>query len=478
MCIAVLGIRGTGKSNTAAVIAEELLERQVPTCIIDTAGEYWGLKEKYEILVVGRGKEVDVEIEGSDAGFIAEFSLQKNIPVILDLSDFTLREERNKLLYYYFKSLWEEAKVQRKPYMVILEEAHQYIPQGVSSDLKDYITMVALEGRKRGLNATIVSQRISKVEKDVLTQTEVLFLHKVVYDTDLERYKDLIPYKELFKQVPRLSRGECIFVISGDAQKIKVRKRHTFHAGYTPTLKPVKVPELKQISKEIVEAIKKARKRKPETDKYKEKIVELEAKLQEREKKINELEEIVRTLGHIRVEFPSEMRISKLVVGEVAGTGGIHDIHSIQPTHEVKEVVPSTEKLDDLDNRFNKLPAPIKRHTERIFKTINALPDLEKKILAFLVDRTPNEYPTDRLAVWIGYSETTIQNRPPKRLLELGLIDRYRKADGYHYFSTLDDFVEKEFEIYMPDIGEDDLKTIQKYLKDKLNEIIGVEEWK
>jgi len=58
--IAILGIRGSGKTNTAAVILEELLEYNFPLTIVDVDGEYWGLKEEYEILVVGKSENVDV----------------------------------------------------------------------------------------------------------------------------------------------------------------------------------------------------------------------------------------------------------------------------------------------------------------------------------------------------------------------------------------------------------------------------------
>ena len=59
-CIAILGIRGSGKSNTAGVIFEELLQNNYPLSIVDIEGEYFGLKEKYEVLVVGTGEGVEI----------------------------------------------------------------------------------------------------------------------------------------------------------------------------------------------------------------------------------------------------------------------------------------------------------------------------------------------------------------------------------------------------------------------------------
>jgi CO dehydrogenase nickel-insertion accessory protein CooC1 len=47
------GKSGAGKSNSASVVAEELLDRGFPLLIIDTDGEYWGLKEESEIIAQG-----------------------------------------------------------------------------------------------------------------------------------------------------------------------------------------------------------------------------------------------------------------------------------------------------------------------------------------------------------------------------------------------------------------------------------------
>ena len=210
--IAILGIRGSGKTNTSAVILEELLKYNMPLTIVDIDGEYWGLKEKYEILAVGKSENVDVKIEVEHAEYVAEVSISKNVPVILDVSGY-LNEKIYKLLFKYFKRIWYLAGKFRKPYMIILEEAHEFIPQGIKTDLKEVITRIALRGRKRGLGAVIISQRSAKVEKDVLSQAEILFLHKVVHPADLKVYKEILPLpsKDVVDMVTALNVGECIF---------------------------------------------------------------------------------------------------------------------------------------------------------------------------------------------------------------------------------------------------------------------------
>jgi hypothetical protein len=123
--IAVLGITGSGKTNTAAVLIEELLSNDLPLTIVDIEGEYWGLKERFEILVAGRSEHAELEISTENAGKLAEISVKRGISVILDLSDFT-QEESYEFPLEYFKSLWTTSSNIKQPYQIVLEEAHEF----------------------------------------------------------------------------------------------------------------------------------------------------------------------------------------------------------------------------------------------------------------------------------------------------------------------------------------------------------------
>jgi len=336
-CIGILGIRGSGKSNTAGVIFEELLNYNYPLTVVDIDGEYFGLKEKYELLVIGKGENVDLNIEPEDAEHVAEISIEQSIPVVLDLSGF-LKEDQRETLKSYLTRLWNMAGKLRKPYMIGIEESHEYIPQGKKSELKEIITRVALRGRKRGLGAVVISQRSAKVEKDVLTQAGMLFLHRVVHEADMKVYNDLLPWKksEVREIVTGLKTGECVFLDESDTKKIYVRERSTFHAGFTPSLDTVDTPQLKQVGESIIEAIEEARKsgqrKKSELDRLKEKVTELEEELEEKEAQVKELEETAKTLGYIQVDLnesstqPEVQKISKAVIESLEGLEGLEDL--------------------------------------------------------------------------------------------------------------------------------------------------------
>lgn len=82
--IAVLGMSGQGKSNTAAVLCEELLAAGLPLAIIDTAGEYWGLKEKYPILIAGQSAQADIEIAPTQTAPLADLFPDLTLSTLLD----------------------------------------------------------------------------------------------------------------------------------------------------------------------------------------------------------------------------------------------------------------------------------------------------------------------------------------------------------------------------------------------------------
>ena len=106
--IAILGITGSGKTNTAAVLIEELLTSGLPLTICDIEGEYWGLKEAFDLLIAGRSAHAELPLELENAAGLAEVSLQRGISVILDLSDYT-QNEAIEILLRYFQRLWEIA---------------------------------------------------------------------------------------------------------------------------------------------------------------------------------------------------------------------------------------------------------------------------------------------------------------------------------------------------------------------------------
>ena len=489
-CIAILGIRGSGKSNTAGVIFEELLQNNYPLSIVDLEGEYFGLKEKYEVLVVGTGDSVEIEIDTQCAGEVAQVSMEQNVPVVLDLSGF-LSEERTELLKTYLSSLWNLAGSLRKPYMIGIEEAHEFIPQGVKTELKEMIARIALRGRKRGLGGIIVSQRSAKVDKDVLSQAGMLFLHRVVHEVDMRVYGELLPWRkgEVKEIINALDTGDCIYLSGDQVLPIYVRERSTFHAGFTPTLGSVHTPELKSVSASIIETIERARAAKgptSQTDKLESRVEQLERLLEKKDDRIRELEEVARTLGYIRLEIPSLARDDgdSRADGrrEVRGVGhGVPILVANAPAPvDIEASIPLGPEGEDLQGiadcpepaaMSDGLPPAVSRHLERWIQRCAREPLLHRKVLAFLVDHAPGAYSCEQIAAWTECPSGLIEEEPPTDLLRIGLIARERRASGTLYRSAIRSFVNREFDLFQPDIGARGLHLVARSMREHLSQI-------
>jgi len=488
-CIGILGIRGSGKSNTAGVIFEELLANNYPLSIVDLEGEYFGLKEKYEVLVVGRGEGVEIEIDAHCADEIAHVSMEQNVPVVLDLSGF-LSEERTELLKAYLSALWNLAGTLRKPYMIGIEEAHEFIPQGVKNELKEMIARIALRGRKRGLGGIFVSQRSAKVDKDVLSQAGMLFLHRVVHEVDMRVYSELLPWRksEVKEIINSLDTGDCMYVNGDNVLPIYVRERSTFHAGFTPSLEAVKSPELRSVSASIIETIEKARVGKgpkSPTEQLEQRLEMMERMMGSKDQRIAELEDVARTLGYIKLEIPTfvrdmpmptscadkEARLSNSLPVVIAEDSTVDITESLQVASRVEcDVIPDPVQDMELPSEGTSSPLPpaVNQHIERLISRFAREETLHRRVLAFLIEHSPGAYSAHQIAAWTNCPRELIDDDPPQGFLNSGLIQRERRSSGTLYRSALRAFVDREFRVFQPDIGDSGLHRVTRLLRDRL----------
>ncbi|MFW9990898.1 MAG: helicase HerA domain-containing protein [Candidatus Odinarchaeota archaeon] len=463
--IALLGVRGSGKTNTSAVLAEEFLKLGLGLTIIDIEGEYWSLQEKFEILVAGGGPRSNVQVDLDHAEELAKIVLERNVPIILDLSGF-LKEEMTQFLLDYLKTMWVLEHDFRTPHMIFIEEAHEFIPQGISTDLKEVAIRIALRGRKWGLGAVVISQRSAKVDKNALTQAEVLFLHRVVHPADFGVYSDLLAKtkSEVKEEIPGLADGEVYYRLGRESQRLQIRKRETFHAGFTPGLDQIiETPPLKKISDELVTIFKnvteRKKKRADELSKLQKQLKRREAELAEFQKRINDLEQQLEIASRFKVEvkLPSTQTIQKAVIEQLQ-THGILSEPSFSNTNRLDE---NQSNNGSNGITYDELGEPYRRHLERIKKVIEKSSSLHFKLLDFLDDRYPSKYNTQQLAGWVGVQYSTLKSNPPKLLLHLGLLKRETGERGmFFYRSAIGSYLKNQFELYQPDLTDEEFQIL------------------
>ena len=240
------GKSGSGKSNSASVIAEELLERGLPLLIIDTDGEYLGLKERYDLHHVGKSDEADTDIDEADPAKLAELGLEKNVPIILDISGVLDADVGADMARRVIEQLFQTGNRVRKPFLVIVEEIHEFLPEsGKRGDISETLLRVAKRGRKRGIGLLGISQRPAAVDKDFITQCDWIVWHRLTWDNDTRVVSRMIG-TDYADAVQELDTGEAFLMADWDdsIRRVRFRRKRTKDIGATPGLERFDAGEL------------------------------------------------------------------------------------------------------------------------------------------------------------------------------------------------------------------------------------------
>lgn len=120
---------------------------------------------------------------------------------------------------------------------LLIDEAHQFVPTGRASAAKDTLIRWVKEGRQPGLSLVAVSQQPGAIDADLLSQCDLLVIHKITAQEDLTAVSRLGQsyirgdLKVYLKQVR--DTGEVV-IVDDHTEKLwmgKVRPRETRHAG-------------------------------------------------------------------------------------------------------------------------------------------------------------------------------------------------------------------------------------------------------
>lgn len=122
--------------------------------------------------------------------------------------------------FQYSKIKHKNNEVNDIPFMLVCEEAHNYIPKTGGAQYnasKKSLERIAKEGRKYGLTLMIVSQRPSEVSETIFSQCNNFVVLKLTNMNDQNYIKNLLPDNNatLVDTLPTLPTGECLIV--GDA---------------------------------------------------------------------------------------------------------------------------------------------------------------------------------------------------------------------------------------------------------------------
>ena len=315
----ITGKSGSGKSNTASVVAEELLELNVPLLIVDTDGEYYGLKEAYEMLHVGGDDACDVRVGVGHADGLAELALEENVPVILDVSGYADHDDVEAVVEAVVDALFRREKSVRKPFLLFVEEMHEFVPEsGGLGEVGETLVRVAKRGRKRGLGMCGMSQRPAAVDKDFITQCDWIAWHRLTWENDTKVVGRILG-GDYAETVQELDDGEALLLTDWDesVRRVQFRRKRTFDAGATPGLDDFDRPDLQTVSEDVVAALETMERDAADADADAE-VEDLRERLREKDDRIGELEAEIEQL---RADGATgENRAGKQRTGEAAST--------------------------------------------------------------------------------------------------------------------------------------------------------------
>jgi prefoldin subunit 5 len=345
----VTGKSGSGKSNTASVVIEELLDAGYPVLIVDTDGEYYGLKEEYELLHAGADEECDIQVSPDHAEKIANLALEENVPIILDVSGYLDEDVADDLLRETARHLFTKEKKLKKPFLLVVEEVHEYLPQkGGGGETGKMLIKIGKRGRKHGLGILGISQRPADVKKDFITQANWLVWHRLTWDNDTKVVGRVVD-SEYQEAVSDLGDGEAFLQTDWtevDVRRVQFRRKQTFDAGATPGLDDFERPELKSVSDSLMDDLETISE---EEQQRESELADLQQELDKKVAKINQLEQ---DLDQARdVSNAARQLANAFSRGDVASTPEEVESRLVAKDDRIEELEERVEELEvDLDD--------------------------------------------------------------------------------------------------------------------------------
>lgn len=125
-----------------------------------------------------------------------------------------------------------------QPLLIVVDEAHRFLPEGSDTSSHRILTRIAKEGRKYGVGLLVVTQRPSELDSTVLSQCGTMIALRTTNPSDRSRVAAAFPddLGGLVDLLPSLRTGEGLFV--GEAMfvpsRVRVRLTRSPEGGAEP----------------------------------------------------------------------------------------------------------------------------------------------------------------------------------------------------------------------------------------------------
>jgi uncharacterized protein len=282
---AILAKKGAGKSNTAKVIVEEVLDHGgIQVVVFDPIGHWWSLRAGadgkprggYPVAVFG-GMHGDLPLEETAGRLLAQTAVESGQSIVLDVSGLDSTGAMQRFVYEFLEELYKLKQATPTPLLLVLEEADEFAPQDPKGAnvprMVGAANRISKRGRGRGIGMLYVTQRSAALNKNVLDQADTLIVMRTIGPRDRAaiegwvKHQDAAGMDQVLPSLPSLATGEAWIwnPERGLLERVKVRKARTFDSSETPkpgeaaivaNVKPIDVDALGEAIRATVERAK------------------------------------------------------------------------------------------------------------------------------------------------------------------------------------------------------------------------------
>jgi len=141
-----------------------------------------------------------------------------------------------------FELLGAEEKKEYPLVWIIIDEAHEFLPEDKKTIATDALLQLLREGRQPGISVVLATQQPGKIHTDVMTQSDVVISHRVTSQPDVTALNQIMQsylletIKKYMDDLPTL-KGSAI-ILDDNSERIypmRIRPRFTWHGGEAPT---------------------------------------------------------------------------------------------------------------------------------------------------------------------------------------------------------------------------------------------------
>jgi Helicase HerA, central domain len=251
--IAVLGKTGSGKTSTAKLCVEQVVDEGARVCILDPIkSDWWGLISSRDgkrpglpFQILG-GPHGHVPLHNSSGKAIGEIVANGSLPLsILDMADFGPGGQAQ----FFVEFAPTLIRKMRGVVYLVMEEAHLFAPKERSGIGQENMSIhwaktMATAGRSKGIRLILVTQRTQALHNALLGSCDTMIAHRMTAPADqepvikwLKANVDKSAVETISATISSLPTGEG-WICSGESkifERVRFPRIHTYDNSATPT---------------------------------------------------------------------------------------------------------------------------------------------------------------------------------------------------------------------------------------------------